>query len=146
MDVNQRERLSATTMPTTPQPAVRPVDALGAAANALPAMPPQIAKRNDSPEMGSAEARQELMIPNTTGPQRPGGNNAVPPIDSLEDQAQIALIMLNTHYDSYVGANNWHHLAIAEMHLRQCIAAQETLRSQEGEAMTITLSQGWSVK
>jgi hypothetical protein len=96
--------------------------------------------------MGSEEARLALMIPKTSGPQRPGGNNPVPPIDTLKEQAQIALVMLNTHYNSYVGANNRHHLAIAEMHLRQCIAAQETLRSRVGDAMTITLSQGWSAK
>jgi hypothetical protein len=92
--------------------------------------------------MNSTEARQELLIPNTSGPQRPGGNNPVPPIDSLEDQAQIALIMLNTHYDSYVGANNRHQLAIAEMQLQQCILAQETLRSRLGDAMTITPTVG----
>ncbi|PLW45536.1 hypothetical protein PCANC_10156 [Puccinia coronata f. sp. avenae] len=133
-------------MPMTPQPAVRPVDALGAAANALPSIPPQAKKRDNSPEMGSEEARLALMISKTSGPQRPGGNNPVPPINTLKEQAQIALVMLNTHYNSYVGANNCHHLAIAEMHLRQCIAAQETLCSQVGDAMTITLSQGWSAK
>ncbi|PLW49177.1 hypothetical protein PCASD_02966 [Puccinia coronata f. sp. avenae] len=146
MDVDQRERSSATPMPMTPQPAVRPVDALGAAANALPSIPPQAKKRDNSPEMGSEEACLALMISKTSGPQRPGGNNPVPPINTLKEQAQIALVMLNTHYDSYVGANNRHHLAIAEMHLRQCIAAQETLCSQVGDAMTITLSQGWSAK
>jgi hypothetical protein len=105
------------------------MDALGAAANALPLIPPQAKKRDNSPEMGLEEACLDLIIPKTSGPQRPGGNNPVPPIETLEEQAQIALVMLNTHYNSYVGANNCHHLAIAEMHLRQCIAAQETLRS-----------------
>ncbi|PLW54894.1 hypothetical protein PCANC_05950 [Puccinia coronata f. sp. avenae] len=146
MDFNQRKRSSATPIPMTPQPAVLPVEALGAAANALPSIPLPATKRDNSPEMGLEEARKELMLPKTTGPQRPGGNNPVPLIDSLEDQAQIALIMLNTHYDSYVGANNRRQLAIAEMHLRKCISAQETLRSWVGNSMTITLSQGWSAK
>ncbi|PLW27295.1 hypothetical protein PCASD_25179 [Puccinia coronata f. sp. avenae] len=146
MDVDQHERSSATPMPMTPQPTVRPVDTLGAAANALPNLPPSIAQQEESPAMTLTEARQELLIPNSSGPQSPGGNNPVPPIDSLEEQAQISLIMLNTHYDSYVGANNRRHLAIAEMHLQQCISAQETLRSRVGDAMRITLSQGWSAK
>ncbi|PLW04557.1 hypothetical protein PCASD_26757, partial [Puccinia coronata f. sp. avenae] len=146
MDFNQRKRSSATPIPMTPQPAVLPVEALGAAANALPSIPLPATKRDNSPEMGLEEARKELMLPKKTGPQRPGGNNPVPLIDSLEDQAQIALIMLNTHYGSYVGANNRRQLAIAEMHLRKCISAQETLRSWVGNSMTITLSQGWSAK
>ncbi|PLW35873.1 hypothetical protein PCANC_22919 [Puccinia coronata f. sp. avenae] len=143
MDVDQHKRLSATPMPMTPQPTVRPVEALGAAANALPNLPPGIARQEESPAMTLTEACQELLIPNSSGTQSPGGNNPVPPIDSLKEQVQISLIMLNTHYDSYVGANNRRHLAIAEMHLQQCISAQETLRSRVGDAMTITLSQGY---
>ncbi|PLW52597.1 hypothetical protein PCANC_14044 [Puccinia coronata f. sp. avenae] len=157
MDVDQRARSSATPMPMTPQPAVRPVDALGQAANALPSIPPANSLPTAPPppekdwDQGltpeeKARYRQDLNWPTTNGPQQPGGNNPVPPIESLDEEAQIALIMLNTHYNSYVGANNCRQFAVTEMHLRQCISAQETLRSQVGDAMTITLSQGWSAK
>ncbi|PLW12667.1 hypothetical protein PCASD_21387 [Puccinia coronata f. sp. avenae] len=142
MDVDQRARSSATLMPMTPQPAVRLVDALGRAANALPTITseshlptatPQQEKDWDQGLTPEERARQmelyrkDLNWPTTNGPQRPGGNNPVPPIDSLDKEAQIALVMLNTHYNSYVGANNCRQFAVTEMHLRQRISAQETL-------------------
>ncbi|PLW47457.1 hypothetical protein PCASD_04427 [Puccinia coronata f. sp. avenae] len=142
MDIDQRARSSATLMPMTPQPAVRPVDALGRAANALPTInpeshlptaPPQQEKDWDQGLTPEERPRQmelyqkDLNWPTTNGPQRPGGNNPIPPIDSLDKEAQIALVMLNTHYDSYVGANNRRQFAVTEMHLRQRISAQKTL-------------------
>ncbi|PLW57375.1 hypothetical protein PCANC_01755 [Puccinia coronata f. sp. avenae] len=145
MDVDQREKSSATPMPMTPQPVVRPVDNLGRAANALPPIPPQLAW---APSQAAPKVLTQLAAsaPCPSGPQRPDGNTPIPQIEELTEKAQVALQMLNSNYNAYLVATEQRQVAISAMHLWQCISAQEALCSLLGDSKTIVYSQGWSAK